>query len=79
MREALRMFEAVVGLYRRWLCYCNSLYVFVVCTLTWKNGFAECVEFKLKINQSINQSGCNDYLFHCENHLKKLHLLLIFC
>ena len=50
------MCEVVVGLYRKWLCCCNSLYVFVVCTLTWKNGFAECVEFKLKINQSINQS-----------------------
>ena len=26
-------------------------------TLTWKNGFAECAEPKLRINQSINQSG----------------------
>ena len=25
------------------------LYVVVVVTLTWKNGFAECVEFKLRI------------------------------
>ena len=25
----------------------------IFCTLAWKNGFAECVEFKLKINQSI--------------------------
>ena len=27
------------------------LYVVVVVTLTWKNGFAECVEFKLRMNE----------------------------
>ena len=25
--------------------------VVVVVTLTWKNGFAECVEFKLRMNE----------------------------
>ena len=25
----------------------------IFCTLAWKNSFAKCVEFKLKINQSI--------------------------
>ena len=28
----------------------------IFCTLAWKNGFTECVEFNLKINQSISQS-----------------------
>ena len=32
----------------------TSSYAPVVCTLTWKNGFAECVEFILIFNQSIN-------------------------
>ena len=27
------------------------LYVTVVVTLTWKNGSAECVEFKLRMNE----------------------------
>ena len=25
--------------------------LYVVVTLTWKNGFAECVEFKLRMNE----------------------------
>ena len=32
------------------------VYVCILYTLAWKNGSAECVEFKLRINQSINQS-----------------------
>ena len=37
--------------------------------LTWNNGFAECVEFKSKINQSVNVSVSKSYV---ECHITNL-------